>query len=130
MSSSRSSSPPRRLLQGAALVAGSALAYGTALRFCLGLRQSAELGETIRLLLALVVLAGGCLSGVLLLDVLERRRWPVVVPALTLVTYSFYEAAMPSSVNIRIDLALLLPAAALALLALPVRLWHWPRRER
>jgi len=59
-----------------------------------------------------------------------RNRWSLYLPLLAIILYIFYEAAMPSNWDIRIDLLLLGPMGVVVILAWVVRLVLRARRAR
>lgn len=51
-----------------------------------------------------------------------NSRWPLYLPAVWLAGYLTYEMVMPAAYDIRVDLLLILPLAALTLLSWLVRI--------
>lgn len=59
-----------------------------------------------------------------------RGRWSLWLPAAALLLYAVYENAMPARMDIRLDLVLVWPLLAVALLGWIVRLWRLSRLRK
>lgn len=83
----------------------------------------------------------GCFFAIVALTVLSvipwplrdrRNRWTLVLPWLAVGLYIGYEAAMPTRMNIRLDLLMIWPLIGVAFLAWFVRLMRirWLRKNK